>query len=393
MPNHARLYMRLFPNVFEINSGGELCCIVCLKVIDHRRKSTIDKHIKSEKHCKRLRNQSGKLQFLEPARVNFTKAILQAFTSANIPLYKLNDIGIRNIFLQMGYPLPSEKTCRGLVDEIYDEEMAKIKGLCVEEKIFLVVDESVVSDNMVVNVLIGLCKKPSKTYCVECVVLNESANSTKITNIIDKIIRDLEIKKENFVLLISDSAKYMIKSGQILKVFYENLFHVTCLAHLIHNCSLIIKSHYKNVNDLISSVKILIVKNKTRRKLFEEIGIPPDVVVTRWSSWLKAALFYSKKFNSIKKIVENIEDKGIIVENAKKSFLDSKLFKDLFNICNEYTKLIDIMTALESSEITIERGFKMLNEISFVNDECNIKEYISDRLKKNDVSLIISHKK
>lgn len=106
--------------------------------------------------------------------------------------------------------------------------------------------------------------------------------------------------KEKFVILISDAAKYMMKSGQNLNNFCEIIVHVICFAHLIYNCCLIIKSYYKNVDDLISSIKNLIVKNKRNQKLFEEIKIVPDVVITRWSRCLKADLFMQKNFIQLK---------------------------------------------------------------------------------------------
>jgi len=42
----------------------------------------------------------------------------------------------------------------------------------------------------------------------------------------------------SFFLLLSDAAKYMLAADAIPKSLYPKLFHVTCVAHLLHNCGM-----------------------------------------------------------------------------------------------------------------------------------------------------------
>ena len=49
-------------------------------------------------------------------------------------------------------------------------------------------------------------------------------------------------------LLLSDAAKYMVASGAIIKYPYPKLFHVTCVAYLLHNCVIEVKSHFEDVD-------------------------------------------------------------------------------------------------------------------------------------------------
>ena len=72
----------------------------------------------------------------------------------------------------------------------------------------------------------------------------------------------------------------MIAAGMTLKSLYPKLFHVTCAAHLLHNCALKIKSHFEDVDQLIAKVKAVTIKNKTRRAKFSAIGYPPQPVLT-----------------------------------------------------------------------------------------------------------------
>ena len=46
----------------------------------------------------------------------------------------------------------------------------------------------------------------------------------------------------------------MIAAGIIVKSQYPKLFHVTYVAHLLHNCVMKIKSHFEDVDQLIAKV-------------------------------------------------------------------------------------------------------------------------------------------
>ena len=74
----------------------------------------------------------------------------------------------------------------------------------------------------------------------------------------------------------------MIAAGITLKSLYPKLFHVTCVAHLLHNCPMKIKSHFEDVDQLIAKVEAVTTQNKTRQAKFSALGYPPQPVSTRW---------------------------------------------------------------------------------------------------------------
>ena len=132
-------------------------------------------------------------------------------------------------------------------------------------------------------------------------------NSNIIAQAVDDAVRNLGINR-SFCLLLSDAAKYMIAAGITLKSLYPKLFHVTCVAHLLHNCVMKIKSHFEAVT----------IKNKTRQAIFSAIGYPPQSVPTRWVSWFNAAMYYKKNLPKVKAIVKTFLGSGILVTQAKK---------------------------------------------------------------------------
>ena len=66
----------------------------------------------------------------------------------------------------------------------------------------------------------------------------------------------------------------MVAAGTVLKSLYPILFHVTCIAHPLHNCAMKVKSYFQDVDQLIAKIKTATVKNKTRQAQFAAIGYP-----------------------------------------------------------------------------------------------------------------------
>ncbi|OAF63711.1 hypothetical protein A3Q56_08585 [Intoshia linei] len=123
----------------------------------------------------------------------------------------------------------------------------------------------------------------------------------------------------------------------------------------MHNFALHIKAHFVQVDQLISYVKASIVKCKKRAELFHEIGIPPQPIVTRWGTWLEAALYYAKNWTLVKRIVLEYENDGVIVKNAKTIVESDTIFNDLVKISN-YENLIKLTTKLECPKLLIKEG-------------------------------------
>ena len=66
--------------------------------------------------------------------------------------------------------------------------------------------------------------------------------------------------------------------GATLKQLFPRLFHITCVAHLLHNCAMQIRSFYSEIDTLIACIKASTVWNKERKALFKEIGTSCDTL-------------------------------------------------------------------------------------------------------------------
>ena len=170
-------------------------------------------------------------------------------------MYKLNNTHIRNLFRDLGHRLPSETICRRTALQLSEDELKRIRNAVHDKQSFLIIDESTLSGTQYLNILVGSLQTPHVSYLYECQPLKCAPNSNIIAQAVNDAIRNLEINRSFFCLLLSDAAKYTIAAGIILKSLYTKLFHVTCVAHLLHNCAMKIKSHFEDVDKLIQKSK------------------------------------------------------------------------------------------------------------------------------------------
>jgi hypothetical protein len=106
--------------------------------------------------------------------------------------------------------------------------------------------------------------------------------------------------------MVTDAAAYMLKAAINLRVFYPNLMHIICFAHGLNRVCEKLREQYPDVNGVISNIKKIFVKAPTRVARFKELlpntALPPEPVITRWATWLKAVFYYQENFDVIKEV-------------------------------------------------------------------------------------------
>ena len=209
----------------------------------------------------------------------------------------------------------------------------------------------------------GSLETPHVSYLYDCEPLICAPNSNIIAQAVDDAVRNLEINRSFFFLLMSDAAKYMIAAGITLKSLYPKLFHVTCVAHLLHNCALKIKSHFEDVDQLITKVKAVTIKNETRQTKFSAIGYPPQLAPSGWESWLNAALYYANNLPEVKAIVESFVGSGILVTQAKVSLQKSALAGQLLKMKDQYECLVKFIKKMKSAKYIIKEAVQASQEL------------------------------
>ena len=160
--------------------------------------------------------------------------------------------------------------------QVSADELQRIKNAAREKQCFwLLMRALYLAYIQYINILVGSLETPIVSYF---------KNSSSIAQAVDNGVRSLGINRSSFCLLLSDVAKYVVTADAILESVYPKPFHVTYVAHFLHNCTANVKSYFENIDRLIAQVKSATFKNKIRQAKFSTIGCLPQHVVTRWGS-------------------------------------------------------------------------------------------------------------
>ena len=152
-----------------------------------------------------------------------------------------------------------------------------------------------------------------------------------------------------------------------------------------------VRAHFNNIDEIIATIKAATIKNEDRKKNFHDAGLtsPPDPVITRWATWLRAALYYSENLPGVCTIVNNWTSTGLLVSRAKHLITVKDLVPDLVEI-NQYRTLAANVEFLEGSACTITEAYGLLKNMQCDDDQCAIKNYIKKRLSNSDLETIIN---
>lgn len=104
----------------------------------------------------------------------------------------------------------------------------------------------------IANLIVGkLCEDINNETALT--VFQEVTNYATISRFVNSTLRILlsNSGEERILLFITDAAPYMMKAGKNLKLFYENIVHVTCIVHDLHRIAKEIRIHFPLVNKLV----------------------------------------------------------------------------------------------------------------------------------------------
>ena len=155
--------------------------------------------------------------------------------------------------------------------------------------------------------------------------------------------------------------------------------HVTCAAHLLHNCAIRVRAHFKNIDEVIATITAATIKNKNRKKNFHYASLPspPVPVITRWANWLRAAFcsYHCQQLDKCRPVVSRAKD-VINVED---------LVPDLVKI-NHYRTPANV-EFLKGSAGTITEAYGMLKNMQI---RAQLKITLKKRLFNSDLETIIN---
>ena len=87
--------------------------------------------------------------------------------------------------------------------------------------------------------------------------------------------------------------------------------------------------------------------------------MPPEPVITRWGTWIKAAIFYAEHFEAIKEIVLSLEDNSPCVVESQKMFKNVSVAKDLVFIKVNFCFIPNLITSLENRNLVLRESINI----------------------------------
>lgn len=343
--------------------------------------STVGQHLETIKHKKSVERKtagasSANQTLLTTLQAStdknrsaneFTMDLAKCFLEANIPLHKMSHPKMK-IFLEKHtkYAAPSESILRQkCLPTLYEECVVKMKERAANNYIWVSLDECTDCEqrfvaNFVFGVL-GVESERGRSYLFSSKVLTRT-NSGTIATFFDETNNDLNINKENVLLAVTDAAPYMVAAMEALKVLYPNMIHVTCAAHGLHRVAELVRVKFKDVNKLISNVKKTFT-NAPRRKLlfqnmFSKIPLPPRPVITRWGTWIEAAIYFSDHFNEVcefYKALDSNDDAKCVIE-ANEAIKIKSIKADLAFIKSSFSGLPIAIKKLEGKGVLLSEA-------------------------------------
>ncbi|PSN41463.1 hypothetical protein C0J52_21691, partial [Blattella germanica] len=301
--------------------------------------------------------------------------LCHALIAANIPWNSLNNPTFRNFLDKYcKHTIPSESTLRkNYLEDCYRSTIKEIQNNLKDCLIWGVVDETTDScGRHVANVLVGKLSEdePGKPFLIACTVLEKTNNST-IARFVNDALRILWPEGGNehkFRVLLSDAAAYMLRAASSLKIFYPHLIHVTCIVHGLQRVAEVIREQFPEVNTLISTTKKVFVKTPVRvnayREKLPEHPRPPEPILTRWGTWVSAALFHADNFSAVKEVVcsLNLND-SLAIKSSQDTFKNETIQRDLAIIKAHFKIIPRAIQKLETCGLSLHASISIFEEV------------------------------
>ena len=121
---------------------------------------------------------------------------------------------------------------------------------------------------------------------------------------------------------------------------------------------------FKNIDEVVATIKAETIRNKNRTKDFHDAGLPSpsDPVITRWATWLRVAIYFSENLPAVRTIVNNWTSTDLLVGRAKDAINVEDLVPDLVKM-NQFRTLAANVEFLQRSACTITEAYGLLMNI------------------------------
>lgn len=370
-----------YKKIYRYIDEQKVFCLVCEKDVatgSGHEKQRLDEHRNSSRHKELVSKRTTVQPSIESAveRIDHSKdfnyKLTKAFIAAGIPLSKVNDPSIKNLFeVDCGKRIYDRRHLTSkYIPLIFEELIGDIRKSIGNSFVYFIIDESPdIMHRSVVNVLVGkLDGHYSKPHLLKVDMFDCSVDNTIVSQVIINACIRLwpeGIKYQDVLFIISDAAAYMKKAYRDnWKTLFPNSIHITCLAHAIHNLCDTIRLRYNLVNSFVAKAKERITASIVNRNaLIEAVGfLPPKAVITRWGTFLEAAEYYLEFFDQVKDWIESMDSESQATSTLKQLIDDPDFKLQLLSIKNCFF-LVQAIKEIEKQGLSVNHQLSIINDI------------------------------
>jgi hypothetical protein len=156
--------------------------------------------------------------------------------------------------------------------------------------------------------------------------------------------------------------------------------------HSLHRVTEDIRKKFPEIDVFILNVKKIFFKCPSQVLKFKEmaprIPMPPQLILTRWSTWLLAAIYYYENYQLIKSVVMGFDkEDAVAIKNVQKLLNDNNLELNVTFIKANYGNLTKYINTMETSGLSLADAIKIIAQVQ--NEIGTDNSSIGKSIKKN----------
>lgn len=377
-----------FPDLFY--DGSKIICKVCDKPLMCWDKRDCRVHVSSVRHQD---TKNG-----VPLKTQFMFDLLLMLIACDVPLRILDKQPFREFWNKYNpqVNLPSRSLLRRYVPTVREDIANRIKCALKNTRLWLCIDETTdCKKNSILNVIVRVLDplKPTFPLLLASKRLTACTGET-ITRVVLETFEKFELSTSQVLMFVTDGAATMRLVGRSLQRDGCRFLHVTCKIHALHLVAETIRKCFPKVDALIANTKKVFLKSPKRLRAFHRqcpgIPEPPQPILTRWGTWLKAAFYYAEYFQQIKAVILQFNpDEAAAIKESQTSFQDVSLETDLKTINNNYKGVHYAIEKLQNSSLSLVESLQIVDDVNTqlqaINDAKNnrVSEKFESVLRKD----------
>lgn len=116
--------------------------------------------------------------------------------------------------------------------------------------------------------------------------------------------------------------------------------------------------------------------------MYPGLNQPPEPVITRWATWLRAAIYHCDNFDSVKLVVGSFDRKSAIsIAESHKMFAESRSRFDVAFIKTNFPSLVQTTISLQGRGLELKYGIEAIEKIKANLATLDSKHY-SDKMDR-----------